>query len=81
MKPTLMYFHVTKKKKKKKKAQSCHALVKDSLRIQPPLITLRRETSSSARRASTQALEREQERMRALFFLAHISLHYCFFFA
>ena len=27
-----------------------------------------------------QALEREQERLRTLSFLAHISSHYCFFF-
>ena len=40
----------------------------------------RRETSSSAKGATTQALEREQERMRALSFLAYISWHYCFFF-
>lgn len=32
------------------------------------------------RRATTQTLEREQERMRALSFLARISSDYCFFF-
>ena len=45
-----MYFLVTKKQKTKT-AQSCHALVKDSPRIQPPLIIPRRETSSSAKRS------------------------------
>ena len=48
MKPTLMYFLVSKKTKTKT-AQSCHALVKDSPRIQPPLTIPRRETSSSAK--------------------------------
>lgn len=52
MKPTLMYFLVTKKTKTKTKtAQSCHTLVKDSPRIQPPLIIPRREKSSSAKRS------------------------------
>lgn len=50
MKPTLMYFLVTEKTKTKT-AQSCHTLVKDSPRIQPPLIIPRREKSSSAKRS------------------------------
>lgn len=79
MKPTLMYFLVTKKTKTKT-AQSCHTLVKDT-REYSHLSSFPVAKSPHQRRGvTTQTLEREQERLRILSFLAHISSHYCFFF-